>query len=166
MSVADTSGSGSAAGGSSIFGKIGSAGTAAGGAVSDIFAAEGDLAESKQYQLAAGMAGANEEYAALMTKVKETQQQRELYQTIGAQQTGFAGGNIAESGSALDVLRSSVQQGSLQQYIINEQGAAQESAYREQQQAYQTMASTAQNAASGAYIGAAIKGATAIAALL
>lgn len=149
----------------SLFGKVGPVGTSVGGAVSDIFAAEGDKAEAQQYGVAAGLAGANIQYTEQMTAVKEAQEQRDLYRTIGSQQAGYAGGNVAASGSALDVLRSSIQQGSLQQYVLGAQGAAQEASYREQQQAYNIMQDAANNAAKGSDIAAGIKGATAVASL-
>jgi hypothetical protein len=146
-------------------GNIGSVGSNLAGAVGDIFAAQGDEAEAQEYELAAGLALQNEQYTQRMTQIRSVQSQREVANVIGKQQAGYAGGNIAESGSALDVLRSSVQQGGLQNYMINEQGAQQETAYAEQAQSYQTMASAAQNAAEGSDIAGAIKGAAGIAGL-
>ena len=155
--------SGSAGPNFGLLGGIGQVGSNIGAGVSNIFAAEGDIAEAKNYDLAASLAGANVQFTQSMTAIREMQTQREVSGIIGKQQTGFAGGNIAESGSALDVLRSSVQQGSLQQYILAAQGAAQEAAYSEQQQAYTTMADAARNASIGSDIAAGIHGLTAIA---
>jgi hypothetical protein len=160
MSVAPTS-----SGFDSLFGNIGSVGNNFAGAVSDIFAAQGDQAEAQNYELAAGLATQNEQYTQRMTQIRSVQSQREVANVIGKQEAGYAGGNIAESGSALDVLRSSVQQGGLQNYIINAQGAQQEAAYAEQAQSYQTMASAAQNAAEGSDIAGVIKGVAGVAGL-
>lgn len=159
MSVAPTSGFGA------NFGNIGNVGSNLAGAVGDIFAAQGDQAEAQEYQLAAGLALSNEQYTQRMTQIKAMQSQREVANVLGKQSAGYAGGNIAESGSALAVMRSSAQQGGLQNYLINAQGAQQEAAYAEQAQSYQTMASAAQNASLGSDIAGAIKGAAGIAGL-
>lgn len=147
------------------FGKIGSIGSNIGGAVGDIFAAEGDKAEAQNYELAAQLARSNAFFSEKMTKIREVQQQREVSQVLGAQQAAYAGGNIAESGSAMDVMRSSAQQGALQYGVLAEQGAMQEASYNEQAQAYETMASAARKSAEGSDIAAGIKGVTALAGL-
>ena len=164
MSVAPTDGGGFSL--SSTFGRIGSVGSSAAGAVSDLFAAEGDRAEAANYNEAAALALQNVEFSKQMTSIRETQAQREITQTIGAQGAAYAGGNIAESGTALDVLRSSAQQGAMQQYIIGAQGAAQESAYQEQATSYERMASAASSASLGSTIAGVIRGATALAGLV
>jgi hypothetical protein len=148
------------------FGNVGQSGSSVAGAVGDIFAAQGDQLEAQYYGLAAGQASVNAMLEGYQTKIRETQSQRQVFQTISAQQAGYAGGNIAESGSAMDVLRSSAQQGAMQNAIISEQGIQQQAAYSEQALSYQSMAKVAENAATGDWISAGIRGATAIAALL
>lgn len=129
------------------------------GAASDLFSgitgseslnikAEGDLAEAKSYQLAAQLAGLNEQYAKTETNVKEAQNEREIYQTESQQQAQVAGGGLAESGSALDLLSSSASQGALSQAIIGQQGLITEAGYQEQQDSYNNMATALQQAAS------------------
>jgi hypothetical protein len=92
-----------------------------GGAASDLFSgflgdqadqikAQGDLAEATSYQEAAGLAGLNEQFAKTQTAVSKTQNQRQIYQTISQQEASVAGDGLAESGSALDLLRSSASQ--------------------------------------------------------
>ena len=139
-----------------------------GGAVSDLFAADadkakaqGDLIEGQNYTLAAGLAGQNEKFTETSTAIKQVQLDRSIYQTIGAQQADIAGAGFANSGSSLDLLRSSAQQG-----VIQEAG------YQEQQTSYTNMAQAAQiaanaedEAAKGADIGAAFKFAGSIATL-
>lgn len=120
------------------------------GAASDLFSsqlqseslqikAQGDIAEATSYGMAANLALLNKQYATTETAVKETQNQREIYQTISQQQAGVAGGGLAASGSALDLLRSSASQGALSQAIIGQQGLITEAGYQEQHDSYVNM---------------------------
>src|SRR5258706_2171538 len=80
------------------------------GAASDLFSsgigadslrikAQGDLAEARSYDMAAALALLNKQYTVAETAVKETQNEREVYQTISQQQAGVAGGRVARGGS-------------------------------------------------------------------
>jgi hypothetical protein len=89
----------------------------------------------------------NEQYTKTETAVKETQNEREIYQTISSQEAGVAGGGLAESGSALDLLRSSASQGALSQALIGQQGLISEAGYQEQHDSYVNMANAARAAA-------------------
>jgi hypothetical protein len=103
----------------------------------------------------------------------------------GARQSSARAG-LQESGSALDVLAMGASQGALQKEVIQQQGLISEESYQEQSDVYKKMveasdvavqgsllaheehlkaASMEKDAATGSYIGAAIKGVTAIAAL-
>lgn len=165
----------------------------AGGAVSDLFAAEGDSSkaaglrikaqgdalEGQNYDLAGELAGQNAEFADASAKIKEAQQQRELTMTIGGQQADVAGAGLAESGSALALMRDSASQGALTHAVLQDQGAINVAGYQEQQQSYQNLskaaafavqgdnlaANAADEAATGADITGAIKGAASIATL-
>lgn len=123
------------------------------GAASDLFSsslnqqaaeikAQGLLAEAQGYTMGANLALLNKQYTATETAVKTAQNDREIYQTISQQQAGVAGGGLAASGSALDLLRSSASQGALSQAIIGEQGLITEAGYQEQHDSYTAMAST------------------------
>jgi NADH dehydrogenase/NADH:ubiquinone oxidoreductase subunit G len=129
------------------------------GAASDLFSgitgseslqikAQGDIAEAQSYTMAAQLAGLNEQYTKEETAVKESQNEREIYQTESQQQASVAGGGLAESGTALDLLRSSASQGALSQAIIGQQGQITEAGYQEQQESYTNMATALQQAAS------------------
>jgi hypothetical protein len=129
-----------------------------GGAASDLFSgiignesadikAQGDLAEAKSYEMAAGLALQNEQFTKTATAVKEAQNDREVYQTISQQQAGVAGGGLAESGSALDLLRDSASQGALSHEIIGQQGLITEAGYQEQHDSYVNMANALRSAA-------------------
>ena len=109
--------------------------------------AQGDLAEARSYDLAANLSLLNKQYTVTETGVRQTQTGREIYQTIGAQEAGVAGGGLAESGSALDLLRSSASQGALSHAIIGQQGLITEAGYQEQHDSYVNMAAAARAAA-------------------
>ena len=143
---------------------------AAGAGVSDIFSGFGDLdkvkadeLEQQQYTEAAGYAGQEEQFAKESTALKVAGESRDLLLAQGRTSAAVAGAGLAESGSALDILRTNAQQGALQQAVTNRQGLITESGYAEQQQSYQTMATVAGNAAKaantaavGSFVGAGI----------
>lgn len=127
------------------------------GAVSDLFAssadstkaqglrlkAQGDAIEGQDYDLAATLAGQNEQFAATSTAIKQAQNDRQIYQTIGGQQADVAGAGFAASGSALDLLRDSASQGALTKAVAGQQGLITEAGYTEQQQSYQNLSKAA-----------------------
>ncbi len=159
----------------------------AAGAVSDLFSADlnaqglrikaqGDFAEATNYDLAAGLARENERFTEVSTGIKQVQAERQIYQTIGQQESEVGGGGFAASGSALDVLRSSAQQGALTHAVIGQQGLITEAGYDEQAQSYTNMAAAARQAGTAeddlasqtslfGNINAGMKGAAAIATL-
>lgn len=151
------------------FGKLG-------GAVSDLFAAEGlrskakGLAFEKQNYLdAAVMSDKNAEFTELSTGIKLAQLDRSIYKSLGQTTADVAGAGFASSGSALDILADSAQQGSLTKSVTQQQGIINEESYRTQAKAYRNMASAADvaigaanDAAMGADISAGFKGAAAI----
>ena len=152
---------------------------AGGNAVSDIFGAFGSFESAKgskiaaqDYTEAAGIAANNAELEGFATKIKQTQEEREAFKTIGSQVADVAGAGFEESGSALDLLRSSASQGALAKQLIGEQGAIQQNTFEEQSIAYQSMAASASAKAKadtlggyGKIAGALFSGATAIATL-
>jgi hypothetical protein len=172
---------------------IGAGISAEGAATSDMFAAEaeqykieGTQFEQASYQQAAALAGQNEQFTAISTRIKAAQAQRELSMSLGTTQANVAGAGLAESGSALDVLRESASQGALTRAVIKSQGLITEAGYNEQQESYLNMvaagnvaiqgdkvaqqgyyaaASTAKTAATLDFVGAAISGAASLASL-
>lgn len=186
---------------------------AAGGAVSDLFGgfgqlaqgdlkakglrisaegtrlkAQGDLAEAGNYDLAASLARENETFTKFSTAVKDAQLQREITLSLGSQRAGYGASGLAESGSALDVLASSAQQGAISRQVLTSQGLITEAGFEEQAKSYDTMATVgrqtaagemhiagetdqlavdtenaAKNAATGSFISSAIKGVAAVA---
>lgn len=134
-----------------------------GGAVGDLFAAsadrskaqglrikaQGDALEGQNYDLAATLAGQNEQFAETSTAIKQQQFDRNIYQTIGGQEADVAGAGFAQSGSALDLLRDSASQGALTKAVAGQQGLIQEAGYTEQQQSYQNLSKAAAFAVQG-----------------
>jgi hypothetical protein len=162
--------------GTSPFGGIslstGGIGSIAGG-VSDLFAsmgykakAQGDAFEQQNYLLAGTLADQNEQYTEWSTGIKQAQEDRELFKSLGTTKADIAGAGLAESGSALDILRESASQGAMARAVTGEQGLIAEAGYREQAQSYRNMAAAAQvaidaenKAAKGAEITGILKGA-------
>lgn len=156
---------GSGSSGGNLFGGGSISGTfnAIGGAVTDLYAAEGDRAEARNYDSAETFALQEAQFTESSTRIKEMQASRQIQQATGAIEAGTGGNGLAMSGSAQDVLRESAQQGALTQGAIQFQGAETEQGYREQATSYSIMADAARGAARGADIGAAIQGVTAVA---
>jgi hypothetical protein len=134
---------------------------AAGAGVSDIFSGFGDLDKAKadeleqgQYTEAAAYAGQEEQFAKESTALKVAGESRDLLLAQGRTSAAVAGAGLAESGSALDILRENAQQGALQQAVTGQQGLITEAGFAEQQQSYLTMAQVAGNAAKSANLAA------------
>jgi hypothetical protein len=107
-----------------------------------------DIAEAQSYDEAAQLARQNEEFTKMSTAIQEAQTNRELSISMGRTTAEVAGAGFSLSGSALDILRESAAQGSLQKAVISEQGLIQEAGFAEQAQSYSLMASAARQAAS------------------
>jgi hypothetical protein len=151
--------------------------TSAAGAVSDLFAAEGhrakakgDLFEAENYDRASELATQNEKFTEMSTAIKQSQLDRANYKVLGGQAADVAGAGFAASGSALDLMSESAQQGALQKAVGAEQGLITEAGYKEQADSYTTMSKAAHmaadaenNAAFGADITGALKGVASVA---
>jgi len=151
-----------------------------GGAVSDIFSAQayelkaqGNILEGEEYGVAQTLALQNEQFAKESTDIKSAQENRSIYQTLGGQRAEVASAGMAESGSALDILRDSAEQGALTTAVIQRQGLMEEANYAEQAQSYGLMQQAAnvaaqadEKAATGAEWAAGIKGVAALASVI
>jgi hypothetical protein len=143
-----------------------------GGAVADLFAADGLRAKARggrmeagAYDRAAELALQNEQFTKTSTEIKEAQTQRGIYMTLGQQSADVASSGFEASGSSLDLLRDSAAQGALHKAVIGQQGLIDEAGFRQQADSYRMMAGAARmaadandDAAYGADIGAVIKG--------
>lgn len=128
--------------------------TEGGQAIQDLFQNRGASAEANSYSSAALLAEQNAQLASASTKIQETQLARQIFQSEGTQITDVAGAGFTESGSALDLLRSSAQQGSLAKSLTNIQGAINENSYAAQAGAYEGAAKAAGENATANTIGA------------
>lgn len=135
-----------------------SQGAALGTAVSDLFTGFGDIYknqglqdEQQQYEIAAHEAEQQAHYVGVSTRIQEAQSNRDLYLSMGRTKGEVSGAGFGASGSALDILRMSAQQGSLKTAAIGQQGLIQQQSLEEQASSYSSMANA---------IGAAEKGNT------
>ncbi len=108
------------------------------------FKAKGSEFEKQNYLLASDLAEQNAKFTETSTAIKQAQLTRQQYQATGGVEAEVAGAGFAESGSALDILRESAQQGAITHAVADEQGLITEAGYKEQAQSYQNMASAAQ----------------------
>lgn len=120
-----------------------------GSAASSIFGAAGSAASAKGLSKAAVFAGQNAEIAAQSTRIQQTMAQRQITQTLGGQRADVAGSGLAASGSALDLMRDSAQQGALTKQLISAQGAISVNGYQAEQASYEAQASAAKASSAG-----------------
>jgi hypothetical protein len=125
----------------------------AGSAVSDIFKGVGDFASAKGYSAAAGFAQQNAQIAEQSAQIKEAMAQRQIYKTLGGQRADVAGAGLNASGSALDIMRDSAQQGSLTKQLIQNQGAIDVNGYQAEAANYSAMAKAAKAGGTGSILG-------------
>ncbi len=128
-----------------------------GGGISSVFGALGDLSSAKGYKKAAAYSDLNAGLARESTAIQQYQQQRDLYQTIGGQQADLAGAGLGASGSALDLIRSSMAQGSLAKQLIGLQGEITATGYKAEAASYSSMASSAKKSGIGGLISGGLK---------
>lgn len=138
----------------------------AGGAVTALFGAKAARSSAGSYTEAQTIAEQQAAFAKQATAIKEMQLSRGIYQALGKQQAEVGGAGFSASGSALDLLRSSTEQGALTKAITEEQGAITVNAYEEQAQQFGAMARAASSSAGAQQIGGIIQGVGAVAALV
>jgi hypothetical protein len=148
MANGDTENQSGGGPGSRLFSGLGTAVSDLGGYFGAQAKSSFDIAEAGQYDLAAKLALQNEQYTKMSTDIQEAQANRELLMSTGRTSSEVAGAGFAASGSALDILRSSAAQGSLQKAVIGQQGLITEAGYKEQAQSYELMQQAANDAAS------------------
>src|SRR5258706_7709169 len=88
-------------------GSSGGYGSAAGTLLSDVSGSLGASASAKVLTANANDARNNAEITKNSSALNVVQQQRKAYQILGGQKADIAGAGLANSGSALDVMRSS-----------------------------------------------------------
>ena len=97
-----------------------------------LFSAEGARLEAEAYGKSVELAGANQQSEALFEGVRQTQILRNVDQTVGGIKAGVAANGFQQSGSAIDLMRSSYSQGYLAQQISTLQSEQVQRGYLEQ----------------------------------
>lgn len=128
-----------------------------GGAVSDLFSSAGDSLSAGSYRQAAAISGNNAKLEEQSTAIKEAAIQRQNYKVLGGQQNDVASAGFSASGSALDLMRDSIQQGAMTKAVAGLQGQINENGFLSQQIAELGEAQTADTAAQGDIFGAIFK---------
>lgn len=124
-----------------------------GNAIGDFMAIGSDNAAAGAYNRAANIAGANANIEVGSGVVQEFQQRMALAKVFGQQGAATAANGFTDSGSALDIARSSAQQGALAQTLIKNQTEINQSAYLQQQNSDLSMAAAAKAKAGADMIG-------------
>lgn len=124
-----------------------------GGAVSDLFGAFGDFQAASAYDEAAKIAGQNATLAQVSGQIQEAQTARTVTLATGTETAGTAGAGFTNSGSAGDLMRSSLEQGALQKALVTNQAAITTQGYLEQQQADKGQAQAQQVKGAGGIFG-------------
>lgn len=128
--------------------------TAGGQAIQDLFGSHGATAQANSFTSAAQLAEQNADLSKASTRIQTVQQARQIFQAEGTQIADVAGAGFTESGSALDLLRSTAQQGALTQSLTAIQGAINENSYAAQAGAYRGAAAASQENAKANTVGA------------
>jgi hypothetical protein len=139
---------------SANLGGLGGAIQTIGGAIGSLFETQGNAAEAQSYTQAAVLEGQNAQLTEAATRIQETQTARTVAQSLGTTQADVAGAGFTESGSALDIIRSSAQQGALATALVNVQGAINENAYAAEEGKYYAQAKAANEAGTANTVGA------------
>lgn len=128
-----------------------------GGAVDSLFSGIGSLKAAGAYTKASQIALQNAQLSTESTAIQQTQAARKVYQSIGGQEADVAGAGFAASGSALDLLRSSAEQGALQKQLIGVQGIINTNSYEQQATAYQAQAAASKSSGIGGIFSSVLK---------
>jgi hypothetical protein len=126
-----------------LYGEAASAVTAAGEQTALTTEATGTTAEAAQYQTAGQISAQNAATAEVSGQLQQYQNTRTLMNTLGTQRATYASNGFAQSGSALGVARSSLQQGLLQNQVLGVNSQLEAGGYLEQVAASEAEATAA-----------------------
>lgn len=101
-------------------------------AAGTLLTAAGADAEAAAYGTAAGIVGENQRVEAIAENVRQIQIMRNVDQTVGGIKAAVAGNGFQQSGSAIDIMRSSLQQGYLSTQISGLASSQTQRGYMEQ----------------------------------
>jgi hypothetical protein len=128
---------------------------AIGGGVKGLTGGIADLFASGMYGQQANIYGQDVNLAKESTGLKEYAATGEALMGLGATRTGYGGGNLATSGSAVDVLAESAQNASLNKSMIAIQGQLEENDFLIKQQAAKSQETSSLIGGIGGLIGGA-----------
>ncbi len=100
-----------------LYGEIGQEEQASATAAALNLQSKGMADEATQYAIAGNLSTQNAETELVSGQIQQFQTMRQLTKTLGAQTAGVAGAGFQSSGSAIDLARSSLQQGLLQSQV-------------------------------------------------
>jgi hypothetical protein len=130
-----------------LYGETAAATSAKGEAAALNVEAAGATAEAGQYGIAGDISAQNAQLAQVSGQLQEYQNTRNLMKTLGAQSAGISAAGFANSGSAVDLARSSLQQGLLQGQVIGTNASIEAGGYFQQAAASAAEATAAKSAA-------------------
>jgi hypothetical protein len=120
-----------------------------GTAISDLYAASGASDAATSYAEAARIARENAAISRAATATRNMQIERGNIRILGEQAADIGGAGFAASGTALDLMRASHQEGEITRVVNEEQGAIQANAYEEQALQFASMEASANASAKG-----------------
>lgn len=135
---------------SSLFNLISTAAEFDANAKSQTDISQGNADEASAYTSAGNIARANARLALVGGDIEQAQRQVKLGATLGSQRAAVAAGGFANSGTALSLLRSSTQQGLLDQQVIGMNASLKSGGYEAQSYASDAEAAAARSAATSA----------------
>lgn len=137
-----------------------------GSGIGSIFSGIGQMqsakATAKGYQASAASLREAARLTKISTGLQLLQTDREIYKVIGGAKADVAASGLAASGSALDVIRASAQQGGLQKAVVGLQGQIEYTSLIGQAQMAEAQAKAAKSGGKGG-IGSIISGAASVA---
>lgn len=136
-----------------------------GAAADSLFAKKGHEISAGGYRQAAAMSRQNEEYSIMSTEIKKSMSERNIFKVMGGQQADIASSGFAASGSALDIMRASAQEGELTQRLIDIQGDIELNNFKMQTFSYIQQAESAEAASDRSGLSAIINGVAGLASL-
>jgi hypothetical protein len=132
-----------------VAGGIGNAFADFGSAKASEIESQGDFTAGADYLRAKDIALQNEQITQQATDIQSAQLARKVLTTNASGQAQVANNNL-EGGSAGDILRSGIQQGSLAESVVKTQGAINKNAFAQQAEGYQAQSDSAVSAGNAA----------------
>ena len=131
-----------------LYSEAGQSANAAANAKALNLSAQGQTAEAGQYDIAQQISLQNAAIEQVSGQIQQYQTSRNVLKIAGQQQAGYAGAGFANSGTALDVARSTLQQGVLENQVTGLNASLAAGGYFSQAASSAAEATTARTAAS------------------